>query len=81
MIPVCQLKRTSVIYLHVQESKALALQYMPVCDEIGDFSPQQCALNGQQCWCVDGIGNPIRGTLKSVVNSGVNLNCGKLNYC
>ncbi|MED6244828.1 hypothetical protein ATANTOWER_025279 [Ataeniobius toweri] len=37
-------------------------QYIPECDENGDYLPVQCHSSTRQCWCVDRNGQEIPGT-------------------
>uniref|UniRef100_A0A4W3IF98 Nidogen 2 n=1 Tax=Callorhinchus milii TaxID=7868 RepID=A0A4W3IF98_CALMI len=44
-----------------ETSGTSADQYVPQCDEYGNFSPMQCRGN-RVCWCVDKDGREIQGT-------------------
>ncbi|XP_072345860.1 uncharacterized protein nid2a isoform X9 [Scyliorhinus torazame] len=37
-------------------------QYIPECDEFGNFRPLQCHGNSEYCWCVGKEGREIQGT-------------------
>ncbi|XP_029449963.1 nidogen-1 isoform X2 [Rhinatrema bivittatum] len=39
-------------------------QFVPTCDEYGEYTPVQCHASTGQCWCVNREGNEIDGTRK-----------------
>ncbi|XP_063425011.1 papilin-like isoform X2 [Mytilus trossulus] len=77
--PVCQQQRSLVHNWMVKSIKGAdnskRWKQLPVCDEKGDFIPQQCFK--KLCWCVDGIGNTIHNSQKVLSNSYQSIDCMK----
>ncbi|XP_071155459.1 uncharacterized protein [Mytilus edulis] len=77
--PVCQQQRSLVHNWMVKSIKSSdhskRWKQLPVCDEKGDFIPQQCF--GKMCWCVDGIGNTIHNSQKRLSSSYQSIDCLK----
>ncbi|XP_076838202.1 saxiphilin-like [Brachyhypopomus gauderio] len=44
--------------------KHLLGNFIPECDEKGNYTPQQCHGSTGYCWCVDSMGQKIEGTTK-----------------
>ncbi|KAJ8029030.1 Murinoglobulin-1 [Holothuria leucospilota] len=47
-----------------EQAKGLLGNYIPTCEENGDFAAQQCHGSSGNCWCVDENGQEIEGTLR-----------------
>ena len=79
MYPVCQLQRA---VSHYQLVSGKTYDYLPVCDEKGEYEPQQCDITGSTCWCVDGTGRMVLNSKKQVQNRQQDIGCSKLsNIC
>jgi hypothetical protein len=54
VFPICQLQRTDtynqIINKRGTADRTKKLINIPVCDEHGDFVPQQCNQKGRMCW-------------------------------
>lgn len=57
---VCERWKQSI--LEHYGGRASEDQYVPQCDEFGNFHPLQCHGNSGYCWCVDKDGREIPGT-------------------
>ncbi|KAM4771433.1 nidogen-1 [Rhinophrynus dorsalis] len=58
----CQLHRESVLGSFSPRGPRPSGQYVPQCDEYGNYTPQQCHASSGYCWCVDKNGNELNGT-------------------
>lgn len=56
----CQLQKQQILLSSYVNSTAAS--YLPQCLDSGDYSPVQCDLRREQCWCVDADGMEVYGT-------------------
>ncbi|KAB0371896.1 hypothetical protein FD755_016834 [Muntiacus reevesi] len=56
----CQLQKQQILLSSYINSTAAS--YLPQCQDSGDYSPVQCDLRREQCWCVDADGMEVYGT-------------------
>jgi len=59
-IPITKCERE---YQEATKDPELIGQFVPQCDEKGNYEPMQCWGSTGTCWCVDGNGTMINGTL------------------
>lgn len=52
-----------------------------VCDDKGEFTPQQCDTKTKKCWCVDGLGNQLQGSERMGTGPGQDIGCSRLCSC
>ncbi|CAH2251167.1 Nidogen-1 [Pelobates cultripes] len=57
----CQLHQESILSTFPRGPRPLG-QFVPQCDENGNYSPRQCHASSGNCWCVDRNGNELNGT-------------------
>lgn len=81
VFPICQLQRTNA-YSQIINKRGTADRFkklitIPVCDEHGDFVPQQCNRRGKMCWCVDGTGRVIPNSRQTTSSSIQDIHCKK----
>ncbi|XP_039593799.1 nidogen-1 [Polypterus senegalus] len=59
----CQLHRDRILgVVSPRGPRPVPGQYIPVCDDQGNYRPLQCHGSTGQCWCVDRNGQEIQGT-------------------
>ncbi|MGH0135079.1 UNVERIFIED_CONTAM: hypothetical protein FKN15_013459 [Acipenser sinensis] len=62
----CQRHRESILHtssgFFPRGPRPIPGQYVPNCDDQGNYSPLQCHASTGQCWCVDRNGQEIPGT-------------------
>ena len=56
----CQLQKQQILLSSYINSTAAS--YLPQCQDSGDYSPVQCDLRREQCWCVAADGMEVYGT-------------------
>ena len=82
VFPICQLQRTDTYNQMINKrgtaDRTKKLINIPVCDEHGDFVPQQCNQKGRICWCVDGTGRMIPNSRQSTSSTRQDIYCSKL---
>jgi hypothetical protein len=61
----------------MDDSKVVESVPVSVCDDRGEFLPQQCDPATSKCWCVDGLGNQLKGSQRTVTSSADDLGCCK----
>ncbi|XP_056010489.1 papilin-like [Ostrea edulis] len=79
--PLCQLRRSQekrkALMKEIAGSKVLESVPVSVCDDRGEFSPQQCNSATSRCWCVDGLGNHLKGSERKVTSPAEDLGCSQ----
>ncbi|KAG8444530.1 hypothetical protein GDO86_009623 [Hymenochirus boettgeri] len=58
----CQLHQESILGSLSPRGPRPVGQYVPQCDENGNYTPRQCHTGTGYCWCVDRDGNELTGT-------------------
>ncbi|KAM4693380.1 nidogen-1 isoform 2-T2 [Discoglossus pictus] len=58
----CQQHRESILGSAVPRGPRPVGQFVPTCDENGNYAPIQCHSSTGYCWCVDRDGNELNGT-------------------
>uniref|UniRef100_A0A6I8SDX4 Nidogen-1 n=1 Tax=Xenopus tropicalis TaxID=8364 RepID=A0A6I8SDX4_XENTR len=58
----CQLHLDSILGSPSVRGARPVGQYIPQCDESGNYIPRQCHSGSGYCWCVDRFGNELPGT-------------------
>lgn len=56
----CQLQKQQVLLSGYLNSTATS--YVPQCQGSGEYTPVQCDMRREQCWCVDSEGMEVYGT-------------------
>ncbi|ELK11652.1 Thyroglobulin [Pteropus alecto] len=56
----CQLQKQQILLSGY--ASGTATSYLPQCQDSGDYSPVQCDVRREQCWCVDAEGMEVYGT-------------------
>lgn len=56
----CQLQKQQILLSGY--ANGTATSYLPQCRDAGDYSPVQCDVRREQCWCVDAEGMEVYGT-------------------
>uniref|UniRef100_A0A8C5P9T4 Nidogen 1 n=1 Tax=Leptobrachium leishanense TaxID=445787 RepID=A0A8C5P9T4_9ANUR len=58
----CQLHLERILGSSIPRGPRPVGQFIPQCDDNGNYSPQQCHASSGYCWCVDRNGDEIDGT-------------------
>ena len=82
--PLCQLRRSQekrkALINDMDSSKVSEPVHISVCDDKGEFTPQQCNKAINKCWCVDGLGNQLKGSERTGTSPAQDIGCSKCQY-
>nr|XP_022324862.1 neurogenic locus notch homolog protein 4-like isoform X2 [Crassostrea virginica] len=77
--PLCQLRRSQekrkALINDMDSSKVSEPVHISVCDDKGEFTPQQCNKAINKCWCVDGLGNQLKGSERTGTSPAQDIGC------